>query len=87
MPPHLDPRPLSPASVLTVREAVRELKLRRDDGIAWLNEHGLVRDVAGRQRVIWGDVLDAIRGRAHGSSEPVELKVQAVRRLPLSRSI
>ena len=58
----LSPRPLGREDVLTIAEAARELKLRDADARAWLTQRLLIKDVAGRGRVIWGDVLDALRG-------------------------
>ena len=48
----LSPRPLGREDVLTVAEAARELKLRDADARAWLTQRHLIKDVAGRGRVI-----------------------------------
>ena len=54
-------RPLSPASVLSVPEAVVELGGRAVDARAWLEQHGLIRQgPGGRRVVVWGRVLDAL---------------------------
>jgi hypothetical protein len=52
---------LSAGDVLTPSEAARALRMREADALTWLRDRGLVRAVAGRERVIWGDVLSAIR--------------------------
>lgn len=54
-------RPLGPCNLLTLGEAIRELGVRHSDGRAWLIEHGLVRLVAGRRRVIAGELIEAIQ--------------------------
>lgn len=54
-------RPLGPCNLLTLAEAIRELGVRHADGRAWLIEHGLVRLVAGRRRVIAGELIEAIQ--------------------------
>jgi hypothetical protein len=53
---------MTDASLVTVGAAVRALRVRRSVAVAWLREHDLIRTVAGRERVIWGDVLAAVRG-------------------------
>ncbi len=53
---------LTDASLVTVGAAVRALRVRRSVAVGWLREHDLIRTVAGRERVIWGDVLAAVRG-------------------------
>jgi hypothetical protein len=55
-------RELTEASLVTIGVAVRAMRVRRSLAVAWLREHQLVRNVAGRERVIWGDVLRVIRG-------------------------
>lgn len=47
--------------VLTPAEACAELRVRRDAGMAFLEEHHLICHVRGQPRVIWSDVLRAIR--------------------------
>ncbi len=77
----------SPHDLLSVPQTVRRLGMRAGDARAWLAENQLVRRVAGRDRVIWGDVLDAIRrGFPSPVDQPVRVprkrrRVEAVRRL------
>ena len=52
---------LGVGDVLTVSAAARALGIREAEARAWLRGCDLVRHVAGRERVIWGDVLAAIR--------------------------
>jgi len=54
-------RPLGPCSILTVDEAVTELGMTDQVARRWLQEQGLVHLVAGRRRVIAGDLVEAIR--------------------------
>ena len=51
----------SPHDLLSLSGAVQRMGMRKEDAQAWLRSRRLIRRVAGRQRVIWGDVLDAIR--------------------------
>lgn len=84
--PDAPPRPLSEADVLTVPAVARELRIPRKEAQCWLDGHGCVRVVAGQARVIWGDVLAALRRDNPGAIDaPVEPPkprqgVQAVRR-------
>lgn len=49
-------------SVLSVSAAARALGGRRIDAVAWMRGVGLVHaGPSGRELVIWGDVLDALR--------------------------
>lgn len=64
-------RTLSPASVLSVSEAVVEIGGRGSDARDWLEEHGLVREgPKGRRVVIWGQVLDALDRQAAEAPSP-----------------
>lgn len=56
------PRPISRDDLLTLAEATRELGFRRSEAESWLRSEGLVVSVCGRERVVWGSVLDAITG-------------------------
>lgn len=46
--------------VVALRKAARRLPGREADIRRWLREQGLVRDLAGREVVVWGEVLDAM---------------------------
>jgi hypothetical protein len=59
---------LGAAAVVTVREAVKRLPISDCDAEAFIRERQLVRSLRGREVVIWGDVLDALRG---ASSAPM----------------
>lgn len=56
-------RPWADADVLTVAEAARRLKLRRADCQAWLERLGLLVDVAGSSRVVWGSVIQVLQAK------------------------
>lgn len=79
------PRGLGPCDVLTVPEAIAVLGMREPDAKRWLAEHSLVREVAGRPRVIAGDLTEAIRDA--GRKGPDARAVAPVRRLPLSKRL
>jgi hypothetical protein len=66
--------------VLTVREAVRALRIAEAEGRRWLETEGLIRHVAGRPRVIWGDVVARIR-----AGEPQDEKPETRPRLRRGR--
>lgn len=59
--------PRSPSSILTVAEAVEELRMGDTEGREFLAKHNLVHHVGrarrGSGRVIMSDLLDAIRGK------------------------
>lgn len=55
---------LGAAAVVTVHEAVKRLPIADRDAEAFIRERGLIRALQGREVVIWGDVLDALRGAA-----------------------
>lgn len=79
-------RPLSPADLLTPAEAVREVGGRASVTRAWLEDRGLIRDVpALGRRVIWGDVLEAIR-RAGEPAPPPPGPPSRLRRAGLRRT-
>ena len=61
---------LGVGDLLTVREACRALRMREGDGRRWLDEEQLVRRVAGRPRVVWGDVLARIRATSDTELAP-----------------
>lgn len=69
----LAPPPASIADVLTVAEVARRLRMRPDDAGTWLADRDLVRDIAGRRRVVWGDVLDALREARPGTGRRLRL--------------
>lgn len=52
---------LGAAAVLPVALAADPLPIADDEARRWLRDHGLVRNLAGREVVVWGDVLDALR--------------------------
>ncbi len=53
--------PLSDGDVVSIARAARGLCMRDTAAAQWIRKAGLVRLVAGRERVIWGDVLAAVR--------------------------
>lgn len=61
------PTGLGLGDVLTVTEAVAALRVRQATGRMWLRDRGLVVQVAGQERVVWGDVIAELRlGPADG---------------------
>lgn len=66
---------MDPAGVYPLREAARHVGMRESVARNWMRKAGLARTVEGREVVIWGDVLDALRGA------PVQ---QAAERKPVS---
>lgn len=59
--PHIERLALGSAAVVSPATAARWLPMSRSDARRWLDARSLVRDLAGRPVVVWGDVLDAIR--------------------------
>ena len=64
------PTQASRADVLPLGDAAKRVGLGRAIFTAWCIEHGILRDLAGRRRVIWGDVLDAMTGVLAARSAP-----------------
>ena len=60
---------LGDAAVLTPAQAAQLLPIGDTEARAWLHEAGLVRLLRGREVVIWGDVLQALRD-APTTTEP-----------------
>jgi hypothetical protein len=75
---------LSPTDVVSVSVAARALHIRDSVAAGWLRKHGLVLQIAGRQRVIWGDVLEAARHHAPAAASERTRRpaTNAVRSLP-----
>lgn len=67
-------------ALLTPAEAVERLPIRDEEAASWLRREGLVHQLLGREVVVWGDVLDAIR-RGQGEPPPPPTH-QPRRRLP-----
>jgi hypothetical protein len=61
---------LGAAAVMTPRQAAELLPWGDSSALQWLQSRGLVHVVDGRRVVIWGDVLDAIRGRPQDEQVP-----------------
>lgn len=76
---------LGPCDVLTMAEAIAMLGMREPDARRWLANHSLVHDVAGRERVIAGDLAEAIRGTGKTGLSP--RAVAPVRKLPMSTRV
>ena len=54
-------RPLSESDVLSLSEVAHELRMRKQEANSWMEDNGIIRNIRGRKRVIWGDVLDLVR--------------------------
>lgn len=61
---------LGMASVLSPRRAAELLPWRDSEARRWLRAQGLILTVGGRELVIWGDVLEALRREADGPEDP-----------------
>ena len=59
---NLRTRALSSLDILSIEEVAGIIGRNKEVVKDWLYEMGIVRDVCGKQRVIYGDVLDGIRG-------------------------
>ena len=70
-------RPLSEADVLKPYEVACALSKNRKKTSEWLAENGLIRMVLGSPRVIWGEVLQLIRGKT-ASETPKKPKPQEI---------
>ena len=70
-------RPLSEADVLKPYEVACALSKNLKKTSEWLAENGLIRMVLGSPRVIWGEVLQLIRGKTD-SETPKKQKPQEI---------
>lgn len=61
---------LGVAAVLSPAQAAELLPWRDADAREWLDRAKLVRRVDGREVVIWGDVILALRGEERASEPP-----------------
>lgn len=64
---------LGSAAILSLRQAAALLPIGDAEGRRWLRNHGLVRNLAGREVVIWEDITNALRAEAEApDAAPVE---------------
>jgi hypothetical protein len=71
---------LGAAAVLSVSDAAELLPGSHARRVAWLKARRLVRDLDGDPVVIWGEVIDVLRGderRAHAAIEPARTDLWA----------
>ncbi len=54
---------LTEASIVSVARAVRALHMSRSCAVRWMRRHGLIVDIEGRQRVIWGSLMAVLRSQ------------------------
>lgn len=73
-------RPLTADTLLTVTAAAEAVGGSRAKVVAWIREHVQVRNIAGLQRVRWGDVL---RASEVGSAVPARRRARRLRRADL----
>ena len=58
---------LGDAAVLSLDEACALLPMDKQAARAWLNRHGVVRELGRNNVVVWGDVLTVLRGDTSGA--------------------
>ena len=82
-------RPLGPCNLLTLQEAIAELGMRHHDARARILERGLVRLVAGRRRIIAGELVEAIKASpTEGNARPAARRAtegRGLMDLPMAR--
>lgn len=73
--------------ILTIEDTVKRLRVGRARGLRFLNENGLVADVAGARRVVWRDVVTALSraGAREASQGPTRGPTRATKRMPRVR--
>ncbi len=76
-------RPWSESDLLTISETLDRLSMNHQRTRQWLHRNGLVRRVGQARRVVWGDVLRAVRGDDE-RARPEEVRPRVRRRLPMS---
>ena len=68
---------LGPAALLSLSDAAGLMPMGDAAAKRWMQEQGIVRDLAGRRVVIWGDVLDRLRSiplAANATARPQPVK-------------
>ena len=80
-------RGLGPCDVLTVEEAVAVIGIRRSDALRWMAGLEIIHEVAGRRRVIAGDLAEAIRGNGGKVRERDARVARPVMKLPFSPNL
>jgi hypothetical protein len=75
-----DDGPLSDGDVVCIARAARGLRMRTTVAATRMRKAGLVRLIAGRERVVWGDVLEAVRR----APDPHQARRQGERRSSLA---
>ena len=77
---------LGEAAVFTARQAAELLPLSDDRCLDWLRRRGLVRCLDGRQVVIWGDFLEALRTPDPDTPPATPRPLSNLRRTPLGKA-
>ena len=54
--------PLTEWDVLSIEEVAKELQTHRSKTLKFLKKHNIIRNHFGNNRVLWGDVLKALKG-------------------------
>jgi hypothetical protein len=55
-------QPLQDFDLVSIARAVRAMRMDRSAATRWLRRHGLILMIEGRQRVLWGSVVDTLKG-------------------------
>ena len=53
--------PLTEWDVLSIEEVARELQIHRFKALGFLQRHNIIRNHFGNSRVLWGDVIKALK--------------------------
>ena len=54
--------PLTEWDVLSIEEVAKELQIHRSKALSFLKKHNIIRNHFGNNRVLWGDVIKALKG-------------------------
>lgn len=84
-PPRIEPRPWSESDVLSVAKTVKRMAMNEQAARTWLARRGLVRSLGTTKRVIWGDVLGAMRDVSRPQDPPPRPSLS--RPLPRSKQL
>jgi hypothetical protein len=77
--PKPPPAPAAEIDILRVEQAVRRLPMRSQDARAWLRNTGLLRDLDGREIVVWGDVIRHLRACSSAVPKPASHRIKKPR--------
>mgnify|MGYP007046922749 CR=1 FL=1 len=69
---------VSPGAILSLEKASELLPIAKRDARTWLRQRGLVRDLEGRDVVVWADVIAALQAPTEARPKVLHLRREAL---------